>query len=209
MSREEYRNYFDAVKHACPDVNTVCYDIATGKGSLGKTVIFTRYVKLGRFAGTPLYGFNPTHMRIEERGIAFVRFNNQNKIEYMEIYPNDFELLSYMGLNLYNKLPSTATSLTGPQGLLARELLGPTYNRTGLAGSVANTTESLMAHLPPKVTESFNLLRENINEAASSGKEELVHLSNKLRDLFSSYTGSGTSGTTSSSTTTTSTSRNM
>lgn len=200
-SLESYRLYFDEVKHALPDINTVCYDMGQGIGANGKTVIFTRYLKLGRFAGgKSLMGFTPTHSRIEERGVAFVRFNAQCKIEYMEIYPNDFELLSYMGLNLYGKLPATPLSLTGPQGLLAREPLGTNYSRTAAVSSAPSTAgESfIMAHLPPKVTESFATLRDNLNEAAATGKEELVHLSNKLRDLFSSYTPSAgsTSGDT-------------
>lgn len=45
LTRDQYRAFYDEIKHGFPDINTVCFDMAVGTGAEGKQCVYTRWVE--------------------------------------------------------------------------------------------------------------------------------------------------------------------
>lgn len=214
MNMEAFRAHFDSVKHAMPDVNCVCYDMATTTGAEGKPVVFTRFVKLGRFSGqTPLYGFTPTHGKVEERGVAVWRFTKEQppRVEYAEIYSDHLAMLESLGLNMYTKLPKTATSLhnapsifegqPGPSASMRGSAAGATMGTAaGIAHAVAGTASGAMgaveetaAHMKQRVEDAVESVRIQLESLRPHAEHIMEQVRGKLTQM-SGGAGTGTTG---------------
>jgi hypothetical protein len=215
LLRDEYRAHFDRMRHSMPDINLVCYDMAESKSAKGAACVFTRFIQLGRFSGAPLYDLAPTHGKVEVRGTAFLRFNDEGRVAYMELFYSDaLEVLAYLGCNLYKNLPARGidTAVHGPQGLLgtrgnqtvgwegpggglrvgAGGGAGGGAEEEGLGASVREALSAFEGRLPPTIHDAIERLRVAVTNAASEGQEGLHTIVDKLREFVPGLGGANT-----------------